>query len=359
MERKGNMKELFTSWKLKGIEMKNRICVPPMVCFGWNDENGMASERNVEHYRALAKGGAGLIIQEATCVDPQGKLSRDQLGIWSDEHIPGLAEIANAVHEEGAPILIQIHHAGIISETDAPVCPSDYSFEFKGKERHGKELSREEIKKIEQEFIDGARRAYEAGYDGVELHGCHNYLLCQFLNRRVNRRTDEYGSDHMQIVKNILDGIRKVTPKEFIVGIRLGAFEPTILDGIAHAKKLEEWGIDFINVSYGFHAEAEPEKPEGYPFAEAIYGAKRIKEAVGIPVFAVFGIQDGETAEKVLEDTHADMVNIGRGFLVNYDWAKDVKEGRDPGKCLYCRTCVWRANSDTCPGKVLLERNRG
>lgn len=358
MERMEKMSQLFTSWKLKNMEIKNRICVPPMVCFGWNGEDGMVSEKNVEHYRALAKGGAGLIIQEATCVDPKGKLSRDQLGIWCEEQIPGLKKIAEAVHKEGIPILMQIHHAGIISETDVPVCPSDYSFTFKGTERHGKELTAEEIKKIEQEFIEGARRACEAGYDGVELHGCHNYLLCQFLNRRVNRRSDEYNSDDMRIVKHILEGIRAVTPENFLVGIRLGAFEPTIDDGIAHAKKLEEWGIDFINVSYGFHAEAEPEKPEGYPFAEAIYGAKRIREAVGVPVFAVYGIQDGETAEKVLEDTDAAMVNIGRAFLVNYNWARDVKEGRDPGRCLYCSSCVWRANSSVCPGKVLLERNR-
>lgn len=132
----------------------------------------------------------------------------------------------------------------------------------------------EEIQKIEGDFIEAARRAYEAGYDGVELHGCHNYLLCQFFNRRVNRRTDLYNAEDMQIVKNIIDGIRKVTPPEFVVGIRLGAFEPEISDGVAHAKKLEAMGIDFINVSYGFDKEAVREKPQGYPFAEAIYGAE-------------------------------------------------------------------------------------
>ena len=100
----------------------------------------------------------------------------------------------------------------------------------------------EEIQKIEGDFIEAARRAYEAGYDGVELHGCHNYLLCQFFNRRVNRRTDLYNAEDMQIVKNIIDGIRKVTPPEFVVGIRLGAFEPEISDGVAHAKKLEAMG---------------------------------------------------------------------------------------------------------------------
>ena len=178
------------------------------------------------------------------------------------------------------------------------------------------------------------------------------------MNKRVNRRTDEYAADGMKILENILDGIRKVVPESFVVGIRLGAFEPTIEYGIAHAKWLEAHGIDFINVSYGFSQDADEVKPEDYPFAAAMYGGKRIKEAVSVPVFAVYGIQNGEMAEAALEDTKADMINIGRGILVNYDWANDVKEGKDPGKCLYCQKCIWRAQTEVCAGKVLLERNR-
>lgn len=95
------MERLFTAWKLKNLEIQNRICVPPMVCFGWSDESGMVVDKNVEHYRAMAKGGPGLIIQEATCVSENGRLSRDQLGIWSDAHVPGLKRIVEAVHGEG------------------------------------------------------------------------------------------------------------------------------------------------------------------------------------------------------------------------------------------------------------------
>lgn len=347
------MSRLFTPWSLKGRTIKNRICVPPMVCFGWSDESGAVSDRHVEHYRAIAEGGAGLIIQEATCVDPDGRLSMDQLGIWEDTQIEGLKKIVDAVHGAGVPILVQIHHAGVISDTENRVCPSDYSCVHKGVEKHGRELTVEEIRRIEEEFIEGARRAWEAGYDGVEIHGCHSYLISQFLNWRVNRRTDEYNSESMTILKNILDGIRKAVPGEFIVGIRLGAFEPGVTEGIAHAKWLEGQGIDFIDVSYGFDLEAKREKPEGYPYAEAIYGAERIKKEVSVPVFAVFGIKDGETAEHILEDTNVDMVDIGRGVLVNYNWANDVKEGKDPGKCLVCKTCMWRVDPDRCAGKLL------
>lgn len=357
-ERKEKMGRLFTSWTLKGLEIRNRICVPPMVCFGWTGDDGMVTEHSVNHYRKIAQGGAGLVIQEATCISRRGRLGGDQLGIWEDAQIPGLKRIVEAVHGEGVPIFVQIHHAGVISSEENRVCPSDYVVEHKGITKQGRELTIDEIHVIEEEFIQAVRRAYEAGYDGVELHGCHSYLLSQFMNRRVNKRTDEYHADDMLIVKNILEGIRRVTPPSFVVGIRLGAFEPTIEDGIAHAKWLEEHGIDFINVSYGFSQDADPVKPENYPFAAAVYGGKRIKEAVLVPVFAVYGIQNGGMAEAALEDTKADMINIGRGVLVNDNWANDVREGRDPGKCLYCQRCIWRAQTEICAGKELLERRR-
>ena len=352
------MGKLFTSWKMGTLEVKNRICVPPMVCFGWSDDSGMVTEKNVNHYRAIARGGAGLVIQEATCISKEGRLSLDQLGIWEDGQIPGLKKIAEAVHEEGVPIIVQIHHAGVIAAPESRVCPSEYTCVHKGIEKHGRELTVSEIHEIEEEFIQAARRAFEAGYDGVELHGCHSYLLSQFMNRRVNQRTDEYGQDPMRIVERILEGIRRITPETFLVGIRLGAFEPELSDGIAHAKWLEEHGIDFIDVSYGFEFEDHREKPEGYPFAEAVYGAKKIKEAVSGPVFAVYGIQNGEQAEAALEDTGVDMVDIGRGVLVNYSWANDVKDGRDPGRCLYCPTCMWRVDPAKCAGRLLHERRK-
>lgn len=352
------MSSLFTSWNLKGLEIKNRICVPPMVCFGWVDDSGMVTEKNIDHYRRIAKGGVGLVIQEATCISRQGRLSGDQLGIWDDAQIPGLRRITEAVHEEGVPIFVQIHHAGAISSEEDRVCPSEYTVKHKDMEKHARALTVEEIQKIEQEYIQAARRAWEAGYDGVEIHGCHSYLLSQFMNRRVNKRTDEYNADDMRIIEHILDGIRKAVPETFVVGIRLGAFEPTLEDGIAHAKWLEAHGIDFIDVSYGFSQDAAPVKPEDYPFAAAIYGGKKIKEAVSVPVFAVYGIQNGEMAEAALEDTKCDMIDVGRGVLVNDNWANDVKEGKNPGKCLYCAKCIWRGQTETCAGKVLLERMR-
>jgi 2,4-dienoyl-CoA reductase-like NADH-dependent reductase (Old Yellow Enzyme family) len=228
-----SLEKLFTEFKIKEMKIKNRICVPPMVV-GYT-EDGYVAEENIERYRALAKGGAGLIIQEATCVNRNGKLSRTQLGIWEDGQIEGLKKIVDVVHEEDCKIFIQIHHAGVVGVSENPLCPSPYKF----RDTVGKEMTIEDIKAIQKDFIEAARRAYEAGYDGIELHGCHSYLICQFFNKKVNMRNDEYGANREKFVLEILEGIRKITPKEFIVGIRLGGFEPTIEDGINHAKILE------------------------------------------------------------------------------------------------------------------------
>lgn len=218
-------------------------------------------------------------------------------------------------------------------------------------------MSMEDIKTIQNDYIQAARRAYEAGYDGIELHGCHGYLISQFLNNRINKRTDEYGNTPEKFVIEILEGIRKVTPEEFVVGIRLGGFEPAIEDGLKHAKILEEKGIDFLDVSYGFMSEQEVNVQEEYKYSNAVYAAEKIKAAVSIPVFAVNGIYSAETAEGVLKDTNVDLVDIGKGALINPNWANAAKEGKDTGKCLSCSKCMWFGQSEVCPGKVLFEKN--
>lgn len=357
------MKSLFEQLILKNLTITNRICVPPMVCFNWSDESGIVSDKHVAHYKAIAQGGPGLIIQEATCIDPVGRLAASQLGIWSDDHIPGLKRIVDVVHAEGVPILVQIHHAGIMGLTNPAPCPSAYEFERRDFVQKGAEMTLEEIAELRRNFAAAARRAQKAGYDGVELHGCHSYLLCQFMNSRVNKRTDKY-ADGMVLVEEILQDVREATGPDFIVGIRLGIFEPRLADGIAHAKRLAELGIDFLDLSYGFGPESDCEKPEDFPLADIIYGAGRVKAALveagaDVPVFAVYGIQSAEQAQQALDLTDADMIDVGRGVLVNYDWAKDAKEGRDTGKCLYCSTCMWRVDAAQCAGRKLLQKKRG
>ena len=292
-------------------------------------DSGIVTEKAVEHYRILAQGGPGLIIQEATCVNKDGRLMDRQLGIWDDTQIEGLKKISDSVHDEGCHIFLQIHHAGVIGISKDPMCPSDYNYvNNKGMEITGHEMTLADIHSIQSDFIEAGRRAFAAGYDGIELHGCHQYLISQFFNRRVNQRTDEYGVNPEKFTIEIINGIRKITPENFIVGIRLGCFEPTLEDGVKHAKILEQQGIDFLDISYGFQMEHQPSSPDGYPYQDIIYAAKKIKEAVSVPVFAVGGIRTPETAESVLEETKVDIVDIGRASLTNPNWANDAKKKR-------------------------------
>ena len=283
-----------------------------------------------------------------------------QLGIWEDTQIQGLIKIVDVVHEEGCNIFVQIHHAGVVGISKTPMCPSNYKYEnHQGTKITGHEMTLEDIHLIQIDFIQAGRRAYEVGYDGIELHGCHQYLISQFFSGNVNKRKDEYGLQPEKFTIEIIDGIRKITPADFVVGIRLGGFEPTLEDGINNAVILEQHGIDFLDISYGFQLEHQPYAPEGYPFKDIIYAAKRIKESVSVPVFAANGITSPEMAESILQETKVDVIDIGRGFLVNSNWGNDAKEGKDTGKCLHCKSCKRFLDPEMCAGKILFNRKLG
>ncbi len=352
------MKKLFDEITIRNKVLRNRIVVPPMVMFNWSDHAGFVSDKHVEHYKQISNGNPGLIIQEATCISKTGRLVDSQLGIWDDKFIPGLQRITNAVHQNGCPIVVQIHHAGIVGIEEENVCPSAYKMKWRDGERVGKELTVDGLKEIQSQFIEAACRAYEAGYDGVELHGCHNYFLCQLLNSRVNTRDDIYGKDPVGYISEIMSGIRKLTNDDFIIGIRLGGFEPTLEMAIEHAKKLEEAGIDYINVSFGFGVESIMQVPESFANNPIHYAAKMIKDSVATPVFAVNLITSKKEAQDIIDTCGVDMINVGRGVLVNYNWADDALHDRDTGKCLHCKVCQWRIDSTRCAGKVLYERNK-
>lgn len=350
------MMKLLEECKIRALTTKNRIAVPPMVMYHWSDETGIVSSKHVAHYEAIAKGGAGLIIQEGTCVNEHGKLADTQLGIWSDEHIEGLRRITNAVHKYHTPIFVQIHHAGVVGIEDDNVCPSDYACVFRDMPKKGKALTTKQLTDLQQDFINAGIRAYQAGYDGVEIHACHSYLISQFLNKNVNHRDDIYGIQRELFAFEIIEGIRSQTPADFIIGLRLGGFEPTLMDSIQFAKKFEAIGVDFLDISYGFVPESQPYKPSDYPFNDIIFAAEQIKKEVSIPVFAVNKITNPTLAEEIVTSTGVDMVDIGRGTLVNYNWANDAIAGNDVGKCIDCKVCMWRIDGEKCPGKILFQK---
>jgi 2,4-dienoyl-CoA reductase-like NADH-dependent reductase (Old Yellow Enzyme family) len=242
---------LFTQYNLKGRNIKNRIVFPPVVCMGWS-KDAKVSQNHIEHYKAIAKGGVGLIITEATCITPTAKLAPTQLGMWSDEFIDGFSQIAKVCHDEGVPVMAQIHHGGIQSVSGQPVLPT----EIKNADGtlKARELTIDEIKEIENQFVQAAVRVKKAGLDGIELHGAHGYLLSYFHSSNTNKRQDEYGGsieNRARLSVNVIKRIRKECGGDFIIGIRFGGASPSLEDCIALAKMFEEAGCDILHVSFG------------------------------------------------------------------------------------------------------------
>lgn len=344
---------LFLPITIKGNNIRNRSVMPPMVCFGKAGKDGFVTDKHISHYEARARGGTGLIIVEATSVQRDGRLSDDQLGIWSDEHIPGLKKITNACHKNGAIINLQIHHAGLkapLSVTENPVAPS------KLHDKPSRELTIKEIKTIEDDFIKAAIRAKKAGFDGIELHGAHGYLLNQFASEVTNFRTDEYGGDLNKRIKlslDIISGIRRELGQEdFIIGYRMGGNEPTIKEGIKIAKLLEEAGVDLLHVSSGISSPdiPLPKTPKSFPFNWIVYCGTEIKKNVSIPVIVVNGIRTIDQAALIIENRLADFVAIGHGHLVDSAWTNKAMNKLETVTCLECKpNCHWFEDGDLCP----------
>jgi len=345
------MSRLFESYSLKNHNIKNRIVLPPMVCFGWTDDNGFVSERHIKHYEKIAESGTGLIILEATCVNKNGRLSNTQLGIWSDEHIQGLSRIADACHKHGAIVLIQIHHAGFMTPktvADPSVAPSETINE----KQNARALTVQEIKNIQQDFVKAAARAEKAGFDGIELHGAHSYLINQFMSPVANTRTDEYGGDlegRSRFAVEIIKDIKRTVGKDFIIDYRMGGNEPMLAEGIQVAEVLEAAGVDILNISSGIRSEETPEAPEGFPYHWIVYNGTEIKKHVNIPVIVVFDIRTPERAAYLVDNGLTDFVAIGKSQLADHNWTKHAFLKEETVSCLKCAKCAWYTDGEKCP----------
>lgn len=345
------MTTLFSTYKVKSHTIKNRIVFPPFVNFGWSDDNGKISQKNVDQYEAIAKGGAGLIIVEATCVAKDGRIFSYQPGIWSDDHIAQFKPVTDACHKHGAVILLQIHHAGLATRkglSDRVVGPSAHADIEKS---HA--LTIDEIHQLRDQFIAAAVRAEKAGFDGVELHGAHGYLLSQFANSVVNLRTDEYGGSperNLKIAIEIIRGIKKATNHNFIIGYRMSGNSPTLADGIEVAKILDKENIDLLHVSHGGEKGIIPEVPTNFTYNGIVYSGVQVKKHIKTPVIVVNEIHTPERASWLLEYGHADFVAIGRDMVCDYDWANKAKNNEKIDLCISCKPrCKRFVKPESCP----------
>ena len=310
---------LLDPLEIKGLTLKNRIVMPPMHT-GLATTGGAVTDELIEHYTRRSK-ALGLLIIEHSYVSLDGRLSERQLGTYDDRLLLGLEKLSSSVHAIGTPVVIQINHAGASSSMEItgtrPVAPSPSGDAL--------ELRVDEIEALTKAFAVAAERAMRAGFDGVEVHGAHGFLLNQFFSPLTNRRRDKYGGSLENRMRFPLEVFERV--KERVGGrlllYRLGSDDLNpegikIEDSVKFSVKLEEAGVDIIDVSGGLCG-SRPAQLQGRR-GFFVPQAQKIKEAVSVPVIGVGGITDPKYADTLIEEGRVGLVAVGRALLKDPDW---------------------------------------
>ncbi len=346
------MKHLFSPFSIKSCHLKNRIVMPGLASF-LIENDGSYSDKTIEHYRLRAAGGPSMIIMEAHGVAPEGIVSRHQARIYDDRFIEDLSKVAAVIKAEGSIPAIQIHHAGrqvparvINRKPFAPSplpCPA-----IKG---DVEPLTIEGIQKIIKQFGDAAERAVQAGFELIEIHGAHGYLINQFLSRFSNIREDEYGKDivgRSKFAREIVREIKERVGKDFPISFKISAQE-FVPDGLTTGESIKilqllvTEGVDIVQVSAG--NDATPEwicQPMFMKKACLVDSAEKIKAALDIPIMVVGRISDPLIAEEIIREGKADLIGMGRGLLADPELPRKAQEGRleDIRICIACNTCM-------------------
>ncbi|UOQ84955.1 NADH:flavin oxidoreductase/NADH oxidase [Gracilibacillus salinarum] len=318
------MKQLFSPINIKNLDLKNRVVMPPMCQYSVTAEDGTPNDWHLTHYISRAVGGTGLIIVEMTNVEPDGRISNNCLGLWSDDQIPAYKKIVDGVHAQGAKIAIQIAHAGRKAEdAETPVAPSPIRFSEKYKEPRA--LSTAEVKEMVDKYKQAARRAVEAGFDSIELHGAHGYLIHQFHSRYTNKRDDEYG-ELTRFGTEVIEAVKSEMPADMPLILRISATEfveegYTLEGGIEIAKTYKAAGVDIFDVSAGGEGAIAPSRHPGFHAGYMLPFARAMREALHVPVMAVGNLETPRLADAVIGNQEADFVAVGRGMLRDPYWA--------------------------------------
>lgn len=321
------MSQLFEPFTQRAMTLRNRIVMSPMCMYSAGTD-GIPTDWHMVHYGTRAVGGVGLIVSEATAVEPRGRISEGDLGLWNDQQAAALAHIVQFCHQHGAAFSIQLAHAGRKAWSDQkgvgpeqPVAPSALPYDDDW--RTPAELDQAGIDRIVAAFADAARRAGEIGCDSVEIHAAHGYLLHEFLSPLSNQRTDAYGGsleNRSRLLKRVYDAVRVQFPADRPIWVRISATDwvPGGWDAeqsVALARMMKEWGVDLVDVSTGANSPLQKITNLGpnyqVPFAE------KIRREAGIPTGAVGLITEPEQAEEILRSGKADVILLGRELLRN------------------------------------------
>jgi NADPH2 dehydrogenase len=329
--------KLFSPYEVKGLTLKNRVVMAPMCMYSCEKEDGIVTDWHMSHYVSRAVGQVGLIILEATAVTPQGRISHQDLGIWSDEHIPGLTRLTQQIKQNGAAAGIQIAHAGRKAALrDEIIAPSALAFDENYKEP--KAMTAEDISETVESFRLAAERANRAGFDVIEIHAAHGYLINQFLSPLTNKREDEYGGsteNRFRFLREVINAVKTVWDKPLFVRVSANDYAEnglTIDDYMAMGAWMKDLGIDLIDVSSGA---VVPARIQVFPGYQVTY-AEKIRHSAGIATGAVGLITSGIQAEEILQNDRADLIFIARELLRDPYWprtaAKELGTSFEPPK---------------------------
>jgi 2,4-dienoyl-CoA reductase-like NADH-dependent reductase (Old Yellow Enzyme family) len=330
------MTHLFTPVQLRSTTVRNRVWVAPMCQYSATD--GVPDDWHLVHLGSFARGGAGLVITEASAVSPEGRISPTDAGIWNDEQCAAWSRIVEFLRAQGATTGIQLAHAGRKASTRAPfdgrgsvpveeggwetLAPSAIAYPGYDTPR---EMTVDEIDRVVDDFAQAARRALDAGFEVLEIHAAHGYLLHQFLSPLSNRRTDDYGGsfdNRVRLLLRVVEAVRAAVPDTTPVLVRISATDWAeggwdVDESVALSKRLREAGVDLIDVSTGGNVPAEIPVEPGYQ----VQFARRIRSEAGIPTGAVGLITEPKQAEEILADGNADVVLLARAMLRDPHWA--------------------------------------
>jgi 2,4-dienoyl-CoA reductase-like NADH-dependent reductase (Old Yellow Enzyme family) len=355
--------KLFEPIKINKLEVNNRVCYAP-TGKSHCTEDGHVNDQALCYYVARAKGGTGLIITEVAF--PIAKYSRFPrlMGCWNDGQLAGLRNLAEAIHMAGAKVVVQ-ETLGFGSQAMFPVggelvAPSSVPTRIgKGTSPRGlgfmdglegmppRSLTIEEIIELEDAFAAGAERIMKAGFDGLEVHGCHGYLIAEFLSPYSNKRQDEYGGpleNRWRLAKNLLRKTREKVGPDFVIGFRMSGDEHLeggydIEEGQKIAKELEKSGADYIHISSGRYEVWNRMLPDEE--GTMLDDSRAIKQAVNIPVICP-NIHDPQTGERAIREGMTDMIALSRGLIADPAWANKAKAGKpeEINRCILCNTCL-------------------
>jgi NADPH2 dehydrogenase len=337
------MSSLFSPLALKDVTLKNRIAVSPMCQYSATD--GVINDWHYTHLATLARGGAGLVIAEATAVSPEGRITPGCAGLWRDAQAEAFRPAVQAIKAAGAVPGIQIAHAGRkasanrpwegddhIPEGDPrawqPIAPSALPFGA-NLPRRPRAMTLDDIQRVQQDFVAAARRARDVGFEWLELHFAHGYLAQSFLSPHSNQRDDAYGGsfeNRSRFLTETFAAVREVWPANLPLTLRLGVIEfdgreETLEESITLARRLKEEGLDLLDVSLGFSVPGA-EIPWGPGFMAPI--AERVRQEAGLPTATSWYINDARQADDLIRNGKVDLVMLGRALLANPHWTYEA-----------------------------------